>query len=469
MHDTFNLLTVQNELGYVFKDPDIIKAAFTHRSYEAKNTENNIRLAFLGKELISFVLCDYITSRLPYTNEKQLAYQKQSYASALGIESFIKKHSLARFVMLGQLNEPMRNGAPLATELFYAVCAAIFRDGGLPALKSFLMPMIRACGGDDHYQPSVTGQVLVPTDQSSDNEQHIKSQRLRKPAKSGSIGMSKADTVNIAKPEAAPKPESKKEERGLAKLLNRKKKTKEVPVVPEEPKEATPSVPTERKFIRDPFAPVKLSDDLRNFKPKKPSKYDTSPKNSDTAPTQSPSTVTEKKPISESPVADDKNYKSMLQEFVQKNLRTANVLIKYTSAPSGKNSWEAQITIDGKTVATANAQNKKDAEKSAAKTALSLLADKSTAQSKWFTSLSGAEISPPENGKDHISQLNQYMQKKLRASYAPIVYERTKAKDRKGFTVSAVCNGEVIGSATASDPKEAKRLAAKDACEKLGI
>ena len=192
MHEKFNLLTVQNELGYVFKDPAIVETAFVHKSYEAKGKENNVRLVFLGNHLLSFVLCDYITSRLPYTDEKNLTYQMDSYISELGAEKFLKERKLSRFVMLSQINEPIRESSPLGKEIFFAIIAAIYRDGGLPSLKSFLMPMIRACGGDDHYQPNLGGQVIAREENGGDSEHHIRSERLRRPAKSGSIGMSKA-------------------------------------------------------------------------------------------------------------------------------------------------------------------------------------------------------------------------------------------------------------------------------------
>ena len=45
MHENFNLLTVQNELKYTFRDASLIKTAFIHPSYEAKGEETNSRLA----------------------------------------------------------------------------------------------------------------------------------------------------------------------------------------------------------------------------------------------------------------------------------------------------------------------------------------------------------------------------------------------------------------------------------------
>lgn len=513
MHKNFNLLTVQNELGYTFKDPEYIITAFTHRSYEAKGKENNVGLVFLGKQLLSFVLCDYITSRLPYTDEKQLAYQTECYLSALGTEKFIKQHRLTDFVMLSEINEPMRESNVLGKEIFYAISAAIYRDGGLPSLKSFLMPMIRACGGDDHYTPSLHGHVHTAVESDSSDGTHIKSERLRRPQKSGSIGFSKAETLTAEqepsakekkksdKAEKAEKAEKKSKHDKTEKSEKRKKNAKDEPIY-EITEDVEHSAPIRQKtFIRDPFAPVRLSDDLRNYKPKKPSKYDTdvdparrsgseSPFGGDSAAAHDPKPLKESTspsfteartqktsaptPFTESKDAKaadeaDKNGKSLLQEFVQKNLRTANVLLKYKLTPNGRGIFTAEATLDGRVIGTATAQNKKDAEKDAATAAYRALKDKSSAEHKWFFSLSCSDVTAPDTSSDYVSKINQYFQQKMRLSNAPIAYEKRPSADRRQFVIAAVYEGKEIGIGKAASLKDAKQLAAKEACKKLGI
>lgn len=450
MHDNFNLLTLQRELGYTFKDPSLAKSAFIHRSYNAKGEENNVRLIFLGRQLLSFVLCDYITSRLPYTDEKQLSYQAESYLENLGTEYYIKDHGLADLIMMSEINEPLRYGASLGKEIFLALCAAIYRDGGLPSLKGFLMPIIRSCGGDDHYKPSRHGQVL--TNESTATEQnHIKNEKLRRPSKSGSIGITKA--VTVEKEEVA-KPLSKKEEK--KKQKEEKKKKKE-----EKTEEITAPAPSEKKFIRDPFAPVRLSDDLRNFKPKKPSKYDT---------------VNEPQPESPSaPVKKDdqeeqlKIGKTLLQEYVQKNLRTANVLLKYSQTQIGKNLYRGQATLDGKVIGTYETDNKQKAERGAAYAAYLAISDTKSKEHKWFFSLSEKDVTPSDKSGDYVSKINQYFQQTMHLSCAPIVYERRQKNKKNDFHAVAVYDGREIGEGFGKTPKEAKQNAAREACKTLGI
>ena len=213
MHENFNLLKIQNELGYVFKDSSIIKAAFTHRSFETKGEENNVRLAFIGGKLLSFVIADYVSSRLPFSDEKQLQYQSESYVSTLGTERFIREKGLCGYVMLSSLNEPMRQSPTLSKELFLAIIGAIYRDGGIASLKAFLLPLIRSCDGDDRYRPASNGHVISREADTSDGVTHVKSERLRRPAKNASISILKAETV---------KDEPKKKESPVSRLLKKK-------------------------------------------------------------------------------------------------------------------------------------------------------------------------------------------------------------------------------------------------------
>jgi len=472
MHENFNLLTVQNALGYVFKDASLIKTAFVHKSYEAKGEENNVSLAFLGKQLLSFVLCDYITSRLPYSDEKQLSYQVESYLSALNTDGYIKEKGLSRFVMLSAINEPMRDTSTLGKEIFYAIVAAIYRDGGLPSLKGFLMPIIRACGGDTHYQPTTEGKIITGTDEGPDGVPHIKNERLRRPAKSGSIGFSKAETVNN---ESVKKAEPTKKEKNISKLLKKKEdvgkalrekpqkkaKNEEITSIPE-PEEAPRQ---ERKFIRDPFAPVKLSDELRNFKPKKPSKYEEKSAMPERTPSKplrepTPSAVTQN---------DDANYKSLLQEYVQKNIRSSNVLLKYGVTQVGRGKWRAEIKLQEHSLAKGEGDSKKEAEKAAARLAYQAICDKSTSEHKWFASLGNGSFTVNEPSSDYVSKINQHFQRLNRCSNVPVAYEKKNSGKRKEFLVSVVFDGKEIAEGRASTLKEAKQNAAKVACEKLGI
>lgn len=466
MRDNFNLLTVQKALGYTFKDAQLIKTAFVHRSFEG--AESNLKLGFVGEKLVEFVISDYLFSHGATVGEKQLEHLFNSYIEALKPEKYIIDKGLCELIKLSSLSESLRKSKAVCKEVFFAVCSAIYKDGGLPALKSLLMPMIRSLDKAEHYAPSLEGKVITADDTPQDTDKHIKNARVR-PSKNG-IGVTRAETV---KPEPAEKKYeeqkktekdalSKKEEKqkkvgALSKLLGKKdyepEKKPEVHVEDGAPK---------KRFIRDALEPVRLSDELRNFKPKKGAKTPEKPINE-----QLPVAITPQKDAEKE--SDGENYKSLLQETVQKNIRSANVLLQYKSNPIGKTKWRAEVVFMDKVLGVGEGESKKLAEKIAAEVAYKAITDKNGEIGRWFASKreAGAVIEAPKT--DYVSKINQYFQKTQRLSSAPITYEKRHSSKKGVFRIAVVYEGKEIGVGEGKNQKDAKQNAAKEACRTLNI
>ena len=471
MQDNFNLLTVQSALGYSFKDSELIKTAFIHSSCKGQG-KTNAGLVFLGKHLLEFVLCDYLYSRLSFGDEAQLSYQLKSYTSSLISESYLQEKNLATFIMLNPSEQSKRNDKTVLTETFLAIIAAIFKDGGLPSLRSFILPIIRACDGDDRYHRSHSDGHVIMGDASSETEIHIKNAKVK--GKTSSITVSKAVTVTENKPTANEAVNKKSEDiksKLLAKSEKKKKKAKN-PIIEAEPKkehESEPYKPMQRKFIRDALAPVRLSDELRNYKPKSVQKKVDSSENARAEKPDVIKTVASTHKTERVVNAENENYKSMLQEYVQKNLRTANVIIRYSTASVGKDLWKSEITLQNRTISKEHGTTKKEAEKAAAQKAMLLLQNNKTAEHKWFFSLNQADVDKASAQPDYVSMLNQYFQKKHRSSAIPVAYEKRASGNRKEFLIAAMYNGTELATGKAASIKEAKQIAANIACKKLGI
>ncbi len=422
MQNNFNLLSVQNAIGYTFKNAELIKTAFVHKSYEKANAENNTRQVFLGEKLLSLLICDYVCTHSSAKGEKQLISDFSGYLKALAPEKFIKKNSLTKFVTLSTLNEPLRGSDALCRELFYAIVAAIYKDGGLPALKGFLMPMLRGIGDKEHYEPSIEGKVESRADAVLSSEKHISNSKIRLGAKPTTISVGKAKTVDVSEKEA----------------------------------EAVTPEPNQKRFIRDPFAPVKLSDDLRNFKPKK------QPKEQAVQASEAPATRT-------SDAVLDDNHKSLLQETIQKNIRSASVLIKYDSKPISKNEWVSTVTLSDKVIGVGNGENKKSAEKAAAGAAYIAIKTNGTSENRFFSSLCSGDIADTAIAVDYVSKINQYFQKTKRLSSAPVTYEKRHSGQKNLYMLAVIFEGREIAAGKGANLKEAKQNAAKVACEVLNI
>ncbi len=457
MRDNFNLFTVQNALGYSFKDAELIRTAFVHKSFEG--TESNVKLAFLGERLVEFLISDYLFSHGSSVGEKQLKYSYNSYIEALKPENYIKKHSLAQFIRLSALNEAIRESKAVCREVFFAICAAIYKDGGLPSLKGFLLPMIKLLGEGEKYAPSSEGKVISTEEKTENKEKHIKNARVT-PSKSG-IGISRAETVNT---EPAPqKSEKQKKESAISKLLKKKDKNEGT----EKPAESVPEADEQprKRFIRDALEPVRLSDELRNFKPKKSARQTENQ-------VSSPKPENEPKPVKaevKAKTEDEVNYKSLLQELVQKSIRSANVLLKYVSKPNGKDKWCADAVLMDKVIGSGNAESKKNAEKAAAESAYKAIISKKGEAYRWFTSQGGAATAVEAPSTDYVSKINQHFQKTQHLSSVPVAYEKRNSGKKGVFLIAVILEGKEIARGSAKNPKEAKQAAAKAACKVLGI
>lgn len=485
MTKVFNHNTVQSALGYYFKTPELLSAAFTHVSFS--DTDNNETLTFLGERLIDFIISDYIFTRYPFSTEKQLKARLDGFKKALDYQGFISERKLSGHIRLSPSSEGLRESKAFHGEIFLAVCAAIYRDGGLPSFKAFVLPLVRAVDTENHYAPinesasdtdktaksaakdSGTADKPYVSDMKSLEgskakqsavKDGIKTDRLKKEAEAQKRGEEK---------NAPEKPEPQKEKKGvnifkaiIMPSKGRKKETEPVTntavaedaEIPSEPKAEVKEV--RRSFIRDALTPVSLPESMRNPKPRKPYKY---------AEDATSSAATEAKPDGNGS-DDTENYKSLLQEYVQKNIRSANVLIKYTTERVGA-SFKSEITLDGKVLAKGEGDLKKTAEKEAARIAYEQLTDSKSSLSSWFTSLS--TLTPERAPISYISRLNEYYQKKARTSAAPLTYEPRPSDERKTFSVAIIFNGEELSVGKGHTAKDAKQDAAKKACEKLNI
>lgn len=485
MTKVFSHNTVQSALEYYFKTPELLSAAFTHVSFS--DTDNNETLAFLGERLIDFIISDYVFSRYPFSTEKQLKARLDGFKKALDYQSFISEKKLSGHIQLSPSYESLRESKDFHGEIFLSLCAAIYRDGGLPAFKAFILPLVRAVDSESRYAPknesSFTSDKTVKpaakdsfaadkpyvSDIKSIEGSKVKFSSAKDDVKTDSLKKEDGTKKTGEEKNSSEKAEQQKEKKGVnlfkALIMPSKGRKKDVESATTETKTVqqteTPSEPeaevkeVRRSFIRDALAPVSLPESMRNPKPRKPYKP------------AEPSNASEKAEEKNASLpSDNENYKSLLQEYIQKNIRSANVLIKYTTERVG-GSFKSEITLDGKLLAKGEGDVKKNAEKEAARAAYEQLTDGKSSLSSWFTSLS--TLTPERAPMSYVSKLNEYFQKKSRTSSAPLTYEPRPSDERKTFSVAIIFNGEELSVGKGNTVKDAKQDAAKKACEKLNI
>ena len=132
----------EEKLGYSFKDKTLLRLCFTHSSYshEHGGVKNNERLEFFGDSILGFITTEYLIEKFPSADEGQLTEYKQRLVSSEPLSKAIEKSGLDEFLMFGEgekKNSPEHHKSA-RENLFEAIVAGIYLDGGLEEVKKFI-------------------------------------------------------------------------------------------------------------------------------------------------------------------------------------------------------------------------------------------------------------------------------------------------------------------------------------------
>jgi ribonuclease-3 len=137
------------ELGYRFRDPGLLERALTHKSraYEQGSPEvlsDNEQLEFLGDSILGFLVSEWLVSRFPGDAEGRLSKLKAHLVSAAHLHISAQHIQLGKHLLLGR-GEELSGGREKKTILanaLEALIAAIYLDGGLDAVRSFVVEQV---------------------------------------------------------------------------------------------------------------------------------------------------------------------------------------------------------------------------------------------------------------------------------------------------------------------------------------
>lgn len=132
-----------DKLGVTFDDIELLRTAFTHRSYvnEHRKTvkEHNERLEFLGDAVLELVVTEYLY--LKYEEpEGILTNWRSSLVRTESIGEAAKKHDFESLLRLsrGERRGSDRARAQILANTYEAVVGALYLDKGYDAAKAFI-------------------------------------------------------------------------------------------------------------------------------------------------------------------------------------------------------------------------------------------------------------------------------------------------------------------------------------------
>ena len=133
---------LENSIGYIFKDKNLLKNALTHKSYAYENrVESNEKLEFLGDSILEFVTSKYIYDKYPKLKEGEMTKVRAEVVCEDSLYLVAEKHNFSDFLYVGkseQINHGNRKKAILADSI-EATIAAIYFDSDLEHAEMFII------------------------------------------------------------------------------------------------------------------------------------------------------------------------------------------------------------------------------------------------------------------------------------------------------------------------------------------
>lgn len=130
----------QTRVGYQFQDLSILRSALTHASGASNRLESNERMEFLGDSVLGFTICQWLFKEHLEYLEGELTQIKSTVVSRRVCARVSRQLELEECLILGKgMQQPAGVPKSLLSDVYEAVIAAIYLDGGIEAAAEFIL------------------------------------------------------------------------------------------------------------------------------------------------------------------------------------------------------------------------------------------------------------------------------------------------------------------------------------------
>jgi ribonuclease-3 len=129
-----SLARLERQLGYTFKDQDLMVLALTHRSFAGRNNE---RLEFLGDAILNFVAGEVLFERFPLAREGQLSRLRARLVKGETLAILARGFDLGDYLRLGsgELKSGGFRRESILADALEALIGAIYLDAGMDSAR----------------------------------------------------------------------------------------------------------------------------------------------------------------------------------------------------------------------------------------------------------------------------------------------------------------------------------------------
>ena len=137
---------LEKNIGYTFKNKELLKTALTHTSYANEHAaQSNEKLEFLGDSILEFVSSEYMYNKYTNLKEGEMTKVRATVVCEKSLYKIAKLHNFSDFLYLGK-SEVITGGSKrpaILADSVEAVIAAMFIDGGLEPAKKFIIENLK--------------------------------------------------------------------------------------------------------------------------------------------------------------------------------------------------------------------------------------------------------------------------------------------------------------------------------------
>ncbi len=143
-----NLKSLEKEIGIDFRNIDLLKNAFIHRSYLNEHKDfklhSNEKLEFLGDSVLSLITSVYLYRKYPQMQEGDYTEIKSSIVKTGSLALAAEELQLGNYLYLskGEDASEGRNNKNILADCFEALIASIFIDQGFNKAYSFVVKFL---------------------------------------------------------------------------------------------------------------------------------------------------------------------------------------------------------------------------------------------------------------------------------------------------------------------------------------
>ncbi len=140
---------LERQIGYAFKDKELLRTALTHTSYANEHrtnknsksrTKNNERLEFLGDSVLNLIITTHLFKALGRVSEGEMSRIRSTIVCEKSLRDAAEGFDLKNYLLLGKGEEQTggRNRDSIIADAMEALIGAIYLDSGLASAENFI-------------------------------------------------------------------------------------------------------------------------------------------------------------------------------------------------------------------------------------------------------------------------------------------------------------------------------------------